>query len=111
MQLLRGKAATIARSAERQNGADIWRLLKEEYEPRTGSRLSALLVGILDPRWADDTAGFAVDLRQWETSVRVYEDQAMTELDSVVKCATLLRHAPPEVRHVLRLSADRLGDD
>ena len=27
VQLLRGKAASIARSAERQNGADIWRLL------------------------------------------------------------------------------------
>ena len=38
---------------------------------------------ILDPRWAEDTAAFAVDLRQWETLVRVYEDQAMTELDSV----------------------------
>ena len=52
-----------------------------------------------------------MDLREWETAVRAYEDQAMTGLDPVVKCATLLRHAPPEVRHVLLLSADRLGDD
>ena len=111
VRAMRGKAASIARSAERQNGAEVWKLLKEEYEPRAGGCRSALIAGLLDPRWSDDAATLAVDLWEWETAVRAYEDQASATLDPVVKCATLLRHAPQEVRHVLRLSADRLGDD
>ena len=42
---LRGKAASIVRAAERQNGAEVWRLPKEEYEPRAGGCRSALLGG------------------------------------------------------------------
>ena len=72
----------------------MWKLLEEEYEPRAGGCRSALLGGILDPRWSDDVAGFAADLREWETAVRAYEDQASETLDPVVKCATLLLHAP-----------------
>ena len=44
-------------------------------------------------------------------AVSSYEDQASSRLGPVVKCATVLRYAPPEVRHVLRVSADRLGHD
>ena len=41
VRVLRGTAASIARSAERQNGVEVWNLLKEEYEPRAGGCLSA----------------------------------------------------------------------
>ena len=64
VQLLRGQAAAVARTAERQKGADMWILLKEEFEPRAGGRRSAMLVGILDPKWSGDAATFAADLRE-----------------------------------------------
>ena len=73
--LLQGKAAAVARHAGRQNGADLW-IFKQEFEPRTGGRGPAMLMGILDPMWCGDIARFAEYLREWEVAVSLYEDQA-----------------------------------
>ena len=69
VQLLRGRAAAVARIAERHNGADIWILLKEEFEPGAGGRWSATLVGILDPKWSRDAAECEAEFREWEKAV------------------------------------------
>ena len=58
----------------------MWRLLREEFEPRAGGRRSAMLVGILDPKWSGDAATFAAEFRKWETAVSSYEDQASSRL-------------------------------
>ena len=63
----------IVRSAERHNGADAWRLLKEEFEPALGSRHSALPIGLLNPQWPADHQAFAVQFRQWEIGCSKYE--------------------------------------
>jgi hypothetical protein len=46
---VKGKALRIVRTAERNNGYQAWRLLKEEYEPSIGGRHTGILMGLLDP--------------------------------------------------------------
>ena len=49
VQVCRSKAQGILRSAPRLNGLESWRLLHRESESATGTRLNALLCGILNP--------------------------------------------------------------
>ena len=70
---VRGKALVIVRPSGKHNGADAWRLLKEEFEPALGSRHSALLIGLLNPQWSADHQTFAGQFRQWEIGCSQYE--------------------------------------
>ena len=47
----RGRALTILQMVPRNNGAIGWKRLKAEYEPRSGGRLTAMLMGVLKPEW------------------------------------------------------------
>ena len=46
---LDGKALAVIRGVERGNGLLAWRALCTEYEPRSGTRLAAMLCGLLSP--------------------------------------------------------------
>ena len=56
---------TIMQMVPKNNGAIGWRRLKAEYEPRSGGRLTAMLMGILKPEW-DDAAHRGADV--WEAA-------------------------------------------
>ena len=68
-----------------------------------------MLMGILGPKWSGDIARFAEYLREWEVAVSSYEDQASSKLDPAVKCATVLHHAPKEVRRVFEVLSGYAG--
>ncbi|CAK0814682.1 unnamed protein product, partial [Prorocentrum cordatum] len=74
----RGKALTILQMVPKNNGAIGWKKLKEEYEPKSGGRLTAMLMGVLKPEWETAIRG---GVRTWEAawkesekSVSLYED-------------------------------------
>ena len=46
---LDGKALATIRSVDRGNGFLAWRALCLEYEPRSGTRMAAMLCGLLTP--------------------------------------------------------------
>ena len=61
-----GKALMVVRKAERSNGLAAWKLLCEEYEPRSSSRLTAVLCGLLSPSWTRlDNTAFLRALAAW----------------------------------------------
>ena len=61
----RGRALTILQMVPKNNGAVAWKRLKAEYEPRSGGRLTAMLMGILRPEW-DEAATRGADA--WEAA-------------------------------------------
>ena len=48
---VRSKALTILQMVPKNKGAIGWKRLKMEYEPKSGGRLTAMLMGVLKPEW------------------------------------------------------------
>ena len=76
----KGKALSLLQMCPRHNGAITWRRMKEEYEPRSGGRLTALLMGLLRPEWDKAAQTGAREWEQawmlWEKNVNEYEAQS-----------------------------------
>ena len=82
VQVVKGKALGIVRMTPRLNGLEAWRKLHMEYESSSGTRLNALLGGILNPKWSEDR-DFMEQLLEWEQLIDDYERQSG-------RCSTLL---------------------
>ena len=52
VQVVKAKALGIVKTGPRLNGLESWRRLFLEYESSSGTRLNALLGGILNPAWS-----------------------------------------------------------
>eukprot|EP00959_Pyramimonas_sp_CCMP1952_P250600 5238039-Pyramimonas_sp.AAC.1 len=61
----------------KNNGAIGWKRLKEECEPKSGGRLTAMLMGVLKPEWETAIRGgvrtWEAAWKEWEKSVSLYE--------------------------------------
>ena len=107
---VQGKALAVIRGGERANGLQCWVLLCDEYEPKSGSRLTTLLCGLLAPPWQGlEGPAFLRALAAWEVEARRYESQSQEAIGEGIKVATLMRHAPESDRHLLRHSASSVG--
>jgi len=105
VSVTRGRALTIMQMVPRNNGAIGWRRLKLEYEPRSGGRLTAMLIGILKPEW-DEAALKGADAwetawKTWEKNLSLYEEQSGELLGPATKIAILTRWAPSDVKSVI----------
>ncbi|CAK0850526.1 unnamed protein product, partial [Prorocentrum cordatum] len=60
-----GKALTILQMVPKNNGAIGWKRLKDECEPKSGGRLTAMLMGVLKPEWETAIRG---GIRMWEAA-------------------------------------------
>ena len=49
---VQGKGLAVIRGGARANGLQCWVMVCEEFEPKSGSRFTALLCGLLAPPWA-----------------------------------------------------------
>ena len=104
-QSLGGKALTILRGVHHANGLEAWRRLTLEYEPRTVARSTAMLTGILTPKWKDIAVGeFMEAILQWEKRVEDYDDMTGLPLGDAVKVAVVTQYAPAPIRKFLQLS-------
>ena len=110
VNLCRGKALTLARRCGRGEGFELWRRLCVEYQSSVGARTTAMLVGVLTPHW-DDSRPFLDVLSEWELGIEDYEAQAQDLVSEAVKCAVVLKHAPPEVRKALQTHVAAIGSD
>ena len=111
----RGKALNICRKCEANNGFLVSKMLKAEYEPAVAGRHTSMLCGLLSPDWCDknDRAkrDFLEMLQEWENGVAEYEKQSGGAISSNIRVATVLKHAPSEVRQALRMSAGSVKGD
>ncbi|CAK0822283.1 unnamed protein product [Prorocentrum cordatum] len=80
----RGKALTILQMVPKNNGAIGWKRLKDEYEPKSGGRLTAMLMGVLKPEWETAIRGgirtWEAAWKEWEKSVSLYEAQSLEKV-------------------------------
>ena len=68
----RGKSLQVVRLAPEGFGFEAWKQLCKEFEPRLPSRFQGLLQAILSPTTTDDPVQ---TIHQWESSVKVHEEQ------------------------------------
>ena len=101
VQLLEGRAAQIARAAERGHGLHVWRKLKEEYEPSSASRLSSMLVGLLQPNFEKDTL---VKIECWEQNLARYITDGGEPIPDSVKSAIFQKALPKNLQTVIRVA-------
>ena len=72
-----GKGLAVVRGGERANGLQCWVMLCEAFEPKSGSRLTALLCGLMAPPWTGlEGPSFLRALAAWEVEARRYESQS-----------------------------------
>ena len=80
------------------------------YEPQVGSRLNAMLVGVLSPVWRQgDSYQFEEDLTAWDTRITEYERDSGKMVDPEVRMAVITQHAPASVRQVVLQAAAQGG--
>lgn len=70
VQQIQGKALSIARLVDNENGYEVWRRLVLEYDPESKIRTSRMLVGILRPTFGENSETFTKNLLDWEFSVK-----------------------------------------
>ena len=104
-QSLGGKALTILRGVHHANGLEAWRRLTLEYEPRIVARSTAMLTGILTPKWSDVAASdFMEAILQWEKRLEDYNDVTGMPLGDAVKVAVVTQYFPAPIKKFLQLS-------
>lgn len=104
IQVVRNKALTVIRLVEKYNGFLAWRHLKHEYEASVGARFTAMLCSILTPGWRPDI-GFDQQLMNWERFIHEYTTQSKESISDNTKLAVLTKHAPEEIKRVVRQHA------
>ena len=111
----KGKCLTLLQMVPHHNGAIGWKRMKEEYEPKSGGRLTAILMGLLRPEW--DAAAkqgareWELAWKEWEEQVAMYEAQSGEVMSPATKIAIIMRWAPPEVQAMLRQSLNVINGD
>ena len=95
----RGRAQVLVRGVPEHAGLVAWRQMVRLYEPQVGSRLNAMLVGVLSPVWRQgDTYQFEEDLTAWDTRITEKERDSGKMVDPEVRMAVITQHAPQSVR-------------
>ena len=75
------------------------------YEPRTVARPTAMLIGILTPKWSDVAASNIMEpIFQLEKRVEDYNDVTGLPLGDAVKVAVVTQYAPSPAKKFLQLS-------
>ena len=98
--LTTGKAKLIIKGLRnRRNGFEGWRLLCEEYEPKSDSRRLALVNEIMEAKVlkGKSNSQFAAALMTWEDLIDNYEKLGGTLFDAEIKRALLLANAPEQI--------------
>ena len=103
-----GRALSIVTLMTKRHGLEAWRRLKIEYEGKQGSRVAALLRGVLNPaeRWRvqHEAKQELVDLlTSWEKDVARYRMASGKDIGDEVLVATVIEHAPAPYRDLLRM--------
>ena len=106
----RGRAQVLVREVPKHAGLVAWRQMVRLYEPQVGSRLNAILVGVLSPVWRQgDSYQFEEDLTAWGTRITEYERDSGKMVYPEVRMAVITQHAPQSMRQVLLQAAAQGG--
>ena len=93
---LEGQPLRMTMLVKGRNGPEVWRQLKQKYEPHTGSRAMEALQSFLNYKY--ENRGYLEDVTAWEATVDAYESSAGERIGDQMKMAILLGRAPAAVR-------------
>ena len=97
-----GKALSLVRLGERNNGFAAWQRIYQAYEPDEGIRKMSMLSAILTPSW--EQGSFWEHLLRWERAINRYEEATRGAVNDEVKCSVVQRWAPPHIKAYLRVA-------
>merc|ERR1712194_547342 len=81
----KGRALSIVQRVREGFGAEVWRMMCREFEPRLPSRFQGMLQSILTP-----AKSVSVEVvYNWEQKVRQYEEQSGDTISSTIKTSVL----------------------
>ena len=86
VMLVKGSAMKKARTAPTGHGAEVWRLLCLEYEPKQRRRFQAMLANLLRSKLAEP---LGESLDNFERQVKAYQDQTGQVIGDGVLAATV----------------------
>ena len=108
VMLVKGKALDILKGAPEGDGAEAWRLVTKEWEPRERTRFAAMLSSILRAQLPDPLSASMV---VFERAVKQYQDQSGNLIDDEVLAATVLGGIQnAKVSEHMQLNASRMVD-
>ena len=103
-QYVVGDEWDILRTLPVGKGFRSWQELCRRHEPRHPGRYCAQLTELLNPPWQHVSGSFLDKLKQWEKDWADYELATGESIPESLRCAVVLKHAPMEIRDVLRRS-------
>ena len=102
----RGKALQVVRRVPEGFCFDAWKQLCTEFEPRLPSRFQGMLQAPVAPTRVDDPVQ---TIYQWESRVKVYEEQSGDKVSENIKLAVLPKFlCDGELARQLNLQSSRL---
>ena len=101
-QLLHGRAYEIVRSVPEGEGLQAWRKLYFSYQlPDQVAKQTAMLVGLMEPKWGKDAVGFLDKFYAWENQIAQLQAHGNIQVPDSIKCAILMSKTPPMIRKFL----------
>jgi hypothetical protein len=93
---------------QNRNGLELWRMLRGEFEPRTGSRRTLLLLQVLQPKMSSSDADdlWRSRYESWLTLVQEYEALAGEQLQETIRCALVMSTCPAELLPLVQSRPD-----
>ena len=102
--LLEGEAYDVLMNTESGNGAEVWRKLVKEHEPKTVGHARSRLIAILEPK--DLQGSFASKVDKWERRLNEYAGSGQTPIPEDIRMGVLQHYlAPEEIKRHLILNA------
>ena len=102
----KGKSLQVVRRVPEGVGFEAWKQLCREFEPRLPSRFQGMLQALLSPTRTDDPVQ---TIYQWESRVKVQEEQSGDEVSENIKLAVLQKYlCDGELARHLNLQSGRL---
>ena len=104
--LTKNMALDKVQAAGAGEGLAAWRGLQEQWEPKSRSRFTSMLLGILSGRFKGDAHN---DIESWERDIRSFEKQTNFEIPDFVKAGILINGLQEEpLRRHMVLHTSRL---
>ena len=93
MNMVRGEALKLVRSAEKHHGIAAWTCVKTEYQPDAAERHTARLMGVMEPGWVSrGAANTSLDqLTDWERRIQEYGGESLETFSDGMKIAEFRR--------------------
>ena len=107
-KLKKGRGKNLFQQTEKNNGFLVWRKLCDEYEVDESMRHSAMLAGLLNPKFEDEMVKrqipFMDVLQEWELAIEKYKNQSKQPFPEGMMLSIVMTHAPADVKATLRTS-------